>query len=481
MYAPIQGWIPDADDTAIGVLVDVQNMIPTVRGYAGAPSPLPVNLPALASECRGSAMVNTLNDASVLFAGTQTGLYKASGSTWEDVSKSGGYTGSTASRWVFTQQGDVTIAVNKTDASQYYLHGTSTDFANVTGMPKALVAETVGNFVLIGNYNNGSEVSDGWACSAIADYTDWTPSINTQCTYGRLYDTPGEVRGIKRLADYAIFYKSKAMYLARYVGVPSVWDFSLVSDSIGCASQDAIARVGQVHYFVGEDNFYAFDSNSIQPIGDPIKEWFYSQINPEKRTLIQSVHDKQKNIVYWLYPTGSSSEITDWVSFNYKTQKWGKGQLTIESSVQYVASGANYDDIGTLFASYDAITSDYDSVSPAGNYSIPAIFDSTHKLNTLNGPCVNSSFTSNDFGADGKITLLSRVRPRYMNSPDSATLTNYYRDEMGQDINNGITVNSFNGKFDLLKSSRWHRIKIDLIGDYEITGADISISEDGLE
>jgi hypothetical protein len=85
MFQKIHGWIPDSDDTAIGVLVDVQNMIPTVRGYAGAPSPLAVNLPALASECRGSAMVNTLNDTSVLFAGTQTGLYKASGSTWEDV------------------------------------------------------------------------------------------------------------------------------------------------------------------------------------------------------------------------------------------------------------------------------------------------------------------------------------------------------------------------------------------------------------
>ena len=479
MYAPIQGWIPDADDTAIGVLVDVQNMIPTVRGYAGAPSPLATTIGALASPCRGAAMISTLDGSSVLFVGTQTGLFRPSGSSWEDVSKSGGYTGSSVSRWVFTQQGDVTIAVNKADASQYYLHGTSTDFANVTGMPKALVAETVGNFVLIGNYNNGSEVADGWACSAIADYTDWTPSINTQCTYGRLYDTPGEVRAIKRLADYAIFYKSKAMYLARYVGVPSVWDFSLISDSIGCGSQDSITRVGQVHYFVGEDNFYSFDSNSIQPIGDNIKEWFFNNVNPSKRNLIQSVHDKPNSLIYWYFPVGSSSDLTDWVAFNYKTGKWGKGELSIQSSVQYIATAISYDDLP--FATYDSVFSSYDAIAPAGETSLPAIFNASNKIMTLTGPCINSSFTSNDFGADGKITLLSRVRPRYMNSPDSATLTNYYRDEMGQDINNGITVNSFNGKFDLLKSSRWHRIKMDLIGDYEITGADISISEDGLE
>ena len=50
MFAKLLGWVPDADDTTLGVLVDVQDMIPSVRGYQGAPSPVSIGLPALAAE-----------------------------------------------------------------------------------------------------------------------------------------------------------------------------------------------------------------------------------------------------------------------------------------------------------------------------------------------------------------------------------------------------------------------------------------------
>ena len=81
MFAKIIGWIPDADDTSPGVLTDVTNMVPTLRGYAGAPSPINVSLPALADECRNAAAVQILDGSTILFAGTQTKLYKAGSST----------------------------------------------------------------------------------------------------------------------------------------------------------------------------------------------------------------------------------------------------------------------------------------------------------------------------------------------------------------------------------------------------------------
>ena len=153
MFAKIVGWSPDSDDTNPGVLVDVQDMIPTVRGYSGAPTPVNSNLPALAAECRGAINVKLLDDTNVLFAGTQTKLYKAQATSWDDVTDTVDYTGSSTSRWRFAQQGNVTFAVNKIDASQYYVHGTSTDFDALSGMPKASLVESVGNFLLIGSYN----------------------------------------------------------------------------------------------------------------------------------------------------------------------------------------------------------------------------------------------------------------------------------------------------------------------------------------
>ena len=482
MFQKIQGFIPDSDDTSPGVLTDVTNMVPTLRGYAGAPSPINVSLPALAAECRNAAAVQILDGSTILFAGTQTKLYKAGSSTWEDVTDAVDYTGSASSRWCFAQQGNVTLAVNKVDPSQYYLHGTSTDFDALTGMPKASLVEAVGNFILIGDYNDGTDYVDGWGCSAIGDYTDWTADIDTQCTYGRLYDTPGQLTALKRLADYAIYYKRKSMYLARYVGTPSVWEFSLVSDIIGAVSNESVVRVGTTHYFVSEDNFYAYDTASVNPIGEQIKEWFNTDCNNSKRSLIQGLHNQQAGVVYWFYPQGTSTTLNAWVAYNYRSQKWGKGSLNIEAAVQYVYGGLTYDELDAIYTTYNSFPSvSYDDLNPTGSSLLPAIFNTSHRIQTLTGASVSSSLTSNDFGEDSVITLLSRVRARYLTSPSSATMTNYYRNSPGDNLTTDNTSTESSGKFDVLRSARWHRVKLDFTGSVEITGADISIQKDGDE
>lgn len=482
MYFPIIAFAPDADDTQAGVLPDVNDMIPTMRGYAGAPSAIGKGLAALAAECRGAAAVTPLDGTPVLFAGSQTKLYKAGSSSWTDVTRASDYTGSTVSRWVFTQIGNVTIAVNKTDTSQFYTHGSSTDFADMTEMPKALVAEAVGNFLLVGNYNGGTDYVDGWGCSSITDYSDWTASTDTQCTYGRLYDTPGPITGLKRLQEYAIYYKRRSMYLARYVGLPLVWEFSLVSDNVGAVAQSAIIRVGQRHFFLGDDDFYMYDTASVQSIGQPIREWFNANANKAKITSTEAVHDEERGVIYWFFPLGTSTTLNAWVAYNYRSNKWGKGAMSIEAAVQYVAAGMSYDDLDSLYGTYDGFPSaSYDELSPAGLSRMPAIFDTAHTLKTLTGASVTSDLTSNDFGIDGAISFMSRLRPRYMSSPTSATMTNYHRDSPGDALTTDQTVMQVSGKFDCLRSARWHRVKIEFAGDVEISGADVETKPESLE
>lgn len=483
MYVPITGWVPDADDAQPGLLMDVNDMIPTIRGYAGAPSGISVGLAALAAECRGAMAVTLLDDTNVLFAGTQTKLYKAGTATWTDVTRTGSdYTGSTTSRWCFTQQGNVTLACNKVDESQYYVHGSSTDFANMAEMPKALVAEAVNNFVLIGNYHDSTDTVDGWACSALGDYADWTASTTTQCTYGRLYDTPGPIVALKRLMDYAVYFKRRSMYLARYVGQPNAWEFSLVSDVIGAVSNDAVVRVGTTLYFLGDDTFYAYDSASVQVIGEQIREWFNADCNNAKRTSTVGLHDQSKGIVYWYYARGTSTTLNAWVAYNYRSQKWSKGERSIESAVQYVSVSASYDDLDTRYSTYDGFPSvSYDELSPSGYTKLPAVFNTSHAIQTLTGTSTSSNLTSGDIGEDGSISLLSRVRARYMQGPTTAVLTNYYRDALGDSLTEDSTVFEVSRKFDVFRSSRWHRIKAAFTGDLEIVGADITMQPDGEE
>ena len=151
-----QGYAPDADDTIPGVFTNCSNVVPTLKGFAGAPSPQTRTLStALAAAPKGATLIRKLDNSVRLFAGTGTKLYEAGASSWTDRTRSvgGDYSLGSDIRWRFTQYGDVSLAVAKTDTLQ---SSTTAAFADVTGAPKASVVETVGNFVFLFDTNEAT-------------------------------------------------------------------------------------------------------------------------------------------------------------------------------------------------------------------------------------------------------------------------------------------------------------------------------------
>ena len=75
------------------------------------------------------------------------------------------------------------------------------------------------------NVNHGAygDALDGWHCSGIRDQTNWTASAASQSAYGRLLDSPGDIRAGAALGSDIVAYKSTSMYLGRYVGPPLIW------------------------------------------------------------------------------------------------------------------------------------------------------------------------------------------------------------------------------------------------------------------
>jgi hypothetical protein len=486
MFTKLEQWIPDADETSQGVIVDVESMVPSMRGYQATPSAVSPGLAALASACRSAATVTILSGSKVLFAATQTKIYSAGASTWTDVTRvSSDYTGSTTSKFRFAQQGNITLAVNRVDTSQKYLHGTDTDFSNLTAMPICGTVEAVGQFILVGDYINpaGSvDTPDGWACSAIGDYTNWTANVDTQCVYGRLVDTPGKVTAVKRLGDYAIYYKKRSMYLARYVGSPSAWEFSLVSDTIGAVSHEAIAKVDAVHFFLGEDDFYKYDTSVPVPIGGQIKEWFNDDINNKYRDNVQATHDRTHGLVYWFYPSTTSATLDSYVAYHYRSGKWGRGRLDAEAVAEYIVGPKTYGDLLVSYPTYAAFESiTYSEISSSEGTPKPAIFDTSHVIKTLTGISGTSTITPNIVGTDDRLITLRRVRGRYSNNPDTASLVNSYTDQVGSSFTTDTTTSETNGKFDFLRTARWHRGKFTFTGDVELIGLDVEIKPAGRE
>lgn len=486
---PLKGFTPDVDPSTPGAVLDCVNMIPTLKGLAGAPSLMDSGYAALSEASKGAALCVKLDGSNRSFVGTSTKVWEAVSGSWTDRTRSvgGAYSASSDDvRWRFAQFGDTSLAIQKADFLQYSSSGA---FANVTA-PKAACIETVAGFVMLANCNDtGAGLSTAygdqpnrWWCSGYNDYTSWNPSVTTQATSGLLVDSPGAITGLKRLGSDVVAYKARSMYMGRYVGAPVVWQWNLIPGEVGCASQEAVVSIGAAHLFVGYEDFYLFDGTRPVPIGAPVREWFFSNLNKPYRYRISALHDLQNSRVWWFFPsTSSSTGAPDQaIVYNYKTETWGRASYGIESAVDFVSGGITYANVGNYWSSYAGLPSlSYDSPFWSASNQIMTFFQSDHKPWYLTGTSSTSSLTTGDVGDDYQYSTLQQVRLRYQQAPSWAQMTNYYRHISGASLTQDATTTETAGRFDVLRSSRWHRLDFDFTGAVEVIGMTLEAINDG--
>lgn len=473
-------------------MVDCSALVPSQRGFEGAPTPLSTVQPALPDVCRGAAALKQTDDTARLFAGTDDHLYESGSSTWTPRSATLTALGGT-DRWRFGQFGDATIAVSSTNIPQAI--DDATEFAAVTAnAPKAGVIETASNFVLLFNiidqgglfYGTDTPVPDGWWCAAQGGYTDWTPSINTQAATGRLQSTSGQIIGAKRFGYQVIAYKQTSMYIGTYVGSSggAIWDWQLIPGEAGAISAEVIVDVGKPdapqHIFMGQDNFYSYRAGQVIPIGEDVNDEVFANLNTEYAWAATALHDHKNKRVYFYYPVHAESTPEKCVVYNYLTGKWGRDDREVQATVQWIAPGITYAELGAVYPTYDDFTTaTYNLQFLALGQSVPAIFNTSNELQTMTGEAGTSTLTTNDFGDEQMQTLVTCVLPRFFVKPTTATCINYHRESLGDTLTTDQTTTIANGRFDFTRSAPWHRFKFTFSGAVELPGFDVRAKLDG--
>lgn len=496
------GYAPDLDPTIPGVITDCIGLVPSPRGFRPAATPASTGQPALPGTlpaCRGAALLRKTDDSTRLFAGTANRLVEQGSGTWTPRSGST-YSLGTANRWRFAQFGDRSLAAAKSEILQSLT--TATDFAAVTSTaPKGAIVETVNNFVMLLNVNDqggifdSTDRPDGWWCGPKGnDGTgNWVPSVTTEAATGTLRSTPGPLTAGRRFGNQIVGYKLRSMYLGTYVGPPQIWDWQLLPGEAGAMSQEAVVNVGTAedpkHIFMGFDNFYMFAGGRAVPIGNvtpegfmsPVRDTVFDELATSVYYACQALHDPRKALVYFHYPSAVNGLITNkCVVYNYRTNRWGRDDRSIEAVVDYVAAGISYDQLGDFYATYDDLPEQsYDTAFVSAGAPQPAIFGTDHILKTLSGAPTTSAIITGDYGDPQTFFDLTRVVPTFLTAPTSATMTNYSRDILSSALVQRGSVALANGRFDVLSSARYHRARFDMTGDYEITGFEAYSQKDG--
>jgi hypothetical protein len=485
---PFLGFAPDLDPATPGVLTSVTNVVPSVKGFKGAPTGGGTGYAALAAACRGAAVVTKLDGTTRFIAGTAVKLYEGASAAWTErtrgaPSSPSNYAVGTAGRWRFAVFGNSVLAVDGRGAD--VMQRSPTDvFADVTG-PKADTIATSSNFVMLGGTNEASfgDQSDRWWCSAILDETNWTPAVATQCTTGRLTDAPGPILAMRGLGSDFAAYKAKAIFVGRYVGPPTVFAWIRIPGEIGTVSHESVVDIGSAHLFISDDDIWNFDGSRPQSIGAPLREWFFRRLDRTNKHLITGLHDRYEANVWWWYPTTTSGGVlTEAIVFNYKTGKWGAVTQTVETAVEWVSDAMTYATLGTLYSSYADIPAiSYDSALWFAANRLPAYFDTAHTLKSLDGANATAAIVTGDYGDDSQYSLLSRVRPRFTSAPTSATMVNYYKDDSGDNLTTDVTTTLVQQRFDVLRSARWHRFAFNTAGPFEVVGLQPDVTADGVD
>lgn len=487
MKIALKGYAPDSDPSVEGILTNCNQLIPTVRGFRSAFSPLSTGQSALAGTCQGAAVLEKLDRTTRFFAGTATKIYEASGNAWVDVSGTA-FSPASDVRWRFAQFGDVSLATNKSDRIQS--SSVSGTFAGIATAPKAEILETVNNFVFAFATNEAiyGDSPNRWFCAALGSYSDWTPNINTQCASGILTGSPGKILAGRRFGDQIVAYKEKSMYLGNYVGSPVIWDFRQIPGEVGALSQEVVVNIGTPeqpkHIFMGTDNFYSYDGSRPVPIGNQLTEKvFNEELYRTYSYLSLALHDPVRRNIYFYYCSSNKLTPDKCVVYNYKTGAWGRDDRTIEMVTQYVSGGITYDNLGTIYSTYDSMTSlSYDAAFFTPGGAAPAIFNTSHMLQTLTGTSATSTFTTGDYGDTQDFVCLSRIIPKFITKPSSGTMTNYWKNNLADALNTDMaTAMDSDGRFDVIREARWHRARFDFVGDMEINMLDAQFEGEGSE
>jgi hypothetical protein len=346
-------------------------------------------------------------------------IKEASGSgTWTD--RSAGAADYTAmANCQFAAYGSVTLAASLTNTLQASTGGA---FAAVATAPKAQCIAVMSNTVVLGNYNNGSAVPDGWFASATGDYTNWTAAANNAVASGRLLDTPGPINAMATLNDQVIAWKSRGMYLGRSVPAPVYWSWQLLSADVGCVGPDAWVHTDAGIVFASERDVFLYDGGAVRSIaGGVVRNALYSGITSFSETRL--TYEPAQSLVYVFVKRGSSGTAGSDTGFawNHQSNKWGQLGTTATGGfgnssytyVQAVVRNPNYLDMTSKAFSTNSYGNSAMVVSSEGS---PVVFAGDLPYTDSN----NAEIITGPLGQTGQLSSITRILPSYFVAPQSA-------------------------------------------------------------
>ena len=457
---PFGEWTPDQPDLAAGSTV-ATNVLPSDSSYRPAKAAAAISS---AADARIMAMEYGEDPAQnvFVFAANATKIYRYTQGTLTSVSKSGNYTTAAGERWTFCKFGPRMIAANFTHATQSYVMGTSSLFADLNAAaPKARTLATVRDFVVMGDINESStNYANRVRWSALGDPTNWTIGTSTQSDYQDIFGG-GNVQAIVG-GEYGLIFMKRSIHRMNYVGSPLIFQFDEIASNRGLAARDAVTKIGNMVFFLDRDGFYMYDGRALQPIGaGKVDRYFWSNCAFGSTDRITCAADPINGLVAWSYisntdTTGNPDRV---IVYNWRTGRWSEFRAAHQLIGDITTIEYTVEQLDTVNANLDNHTISFDSSAfKGGDVLFATAID--HKLATFTGATLAAEIETPEAAfADTRRSVIRSIRPIV----DGGTLTMQIgtRNRINDAVVYGSTVAQNAAGFCPFRAEgRYHRAKL---------------------
>jgi hypothetical protein len=153
--------------------------------------------------------------------------------------------------------------------------------------------------------------------------TDWNGATANQINMSSSKVVKGmPVRGGTN-SPSGLFWATDSLIRVSFTGTaPLYWRYDIVSSQISTMSSSCFVEMDGVFYWLGVDRFYQYNGVvSVLP-NDKNVNWLFDNVNFEERQKVWATKVPRYNEIWFFYPRGSATEVTDAIIYNVKDKIW---------------------------------------------------------------------------------------------------------------------------------------------------------------
>mgnify|MGYP001612418384 CR=1 FL=1 len=140
-------------------------------------------------------------------------------------------------------------------------------------------------------------------------------------------DCEGEIKTAVSLGVTEAVYAERSIHIQTWVGGDEIYRFTKTLSGIGTPSRRGVVSFGNVNYFIGHNNFYAYyGGDDLREVGDPIKSKAFFEINNSQIATAFVEVDPQYNEVWFHVPINTDTMPSIVWVYRLENESWSRLQ-----------------------------------------------------------------------------------------------------------------------------------------------------------